>query len=313
MDYVASASAKIILLGEHAVVYGQPSLAAPLSALRTYAQITTSPCGSGLKLVAADLDNQEIVVDVSSQTSDNPLAAAAHMLLNHLGCPPPDATITLHSDIPIASGMGSGAAITTSLFRALLYVLNKSITDNELNDLVYQVEKIHHGTPSGIDNTVIVYEQPIYFIRGKSIERLIINKPFTLLVGDTGVSSSTKIAVGDVRNLYNSNMELMTEKFNRIGELVSAGRRAIESGDFNLLGHVMSENHQLLQDITVSSPMLDRLVDSAQRSGALGAKLSGAGRGGNMIALVSQEKIDSVKKALLEAGAVHVYQTVVGS
>jgi len=313
MDYVASASAKIILLGEHAVVYGQPSLAVPLSTLRTYAQVTVSSSGSGLKLIAADLDNQEMVVDASSQTSDNPLVAATYMLLNHLGCPPPDATIILQSDIPIASGMGSGAAITTSLFRALLHSLNKSITDDELNDLVYQVEKIHHGTPSGIDNTVIVYEKPIYFIRGKSIERLRIGKPFTLLVGDTGVSSSTKIAVGDVRNLYNSDVNVMSEKFNWIGKLVDAGRQAVESGNLNSLGNVMSENHQLLQHLTVSSPMLDRLVDAAQRSGALGAKLSGAGRGGNMIALVTQEKIDSVKNALLEAGAVHVYQTVVGN
>src|SRR5689334_18522819 len=141
MNHIFSAPAKIILLGEHAVVYGQPSLAVPLSMLRTYAQIAVTPAGSGLCLIAADLHNQQVVVDLSSGLSDIPVVTATQLLLDHLGCPPPDATITLHSDIPIASGMGSGAAITTALFRALLSLLHKSISDEQLNNLVYEVEK----------------------------------------------------------------------------------------------------------------------------------------------------------------------------
>ncbi len=312
MSQIVSAPAKIILLGEHAVVYGQPSLAVPLSALRTYAQIIASPDGSGLKLIAADLDNQQLIIDSSSRQSDLPLIAAVWRLLDYLDCHPPNAAITLHSDIPIASGMGSGAAITTALFRALLHVLNKSLTDDQLNDLVYEVEKIHHGTPSGVDNTVIVFEQPIIFVRGNPIERLSIGQPFTLLVGNTGIESSTKIAVGDVRTLYNSNIDLLTSKFNSIGELVRMGQIAIGTGDHATLGRVMNENHQLLQELTVSSLALDTLVNVACESGAMGAKLSGAGRGGNMIALVTEEKAPIVKKALLDAGAVAVYQTVVG-
>ncbi|MBI1277050.1 MAG: mevalonate kinase [Anaerolineaceae bacterium] len=307
-----SAPAKIILLGEHAVVYGQPSLAVPLSSLRTYAEIVNLPKGSGLKVVAADLNNQEFYVNSASQEIDSPLFTAAWLLLNHLDCPPPDATITLHSDIPIASGMGSGAAITTALFRALLLALNQSLSSEKLNALAYEVEKIHHGTPSGIDNTVIVFEQPIYFVRGQPIERLTIGKPFVLLVGNTGIGSSTKSVVSDVRTLYEANVEFITEKFNSIGELVRSGRKAIELGDHLNLGKIMYDNHQFLQEISVSSPSLDMLVDAARTSGALGAKLSGAGRGGNMIALVSPDKAPTIKNALLEAGAVQVYQTIVG-
>lgn len=312
MDHIASAPAKIILLGEHAVVYGQPALAVPLSALRTYAKVTTSPSGSGLTLIASDLHNQQFIIDLSSRESNNPLVVSSWLLLDYLDCPPPDATIILHSDVPIASGMGSGASITASLFRALLSLLNKSLSDEQLNDLVYEAEKIHHGTPSGIDNTVIIFEQPIYFVRGKPIERFTIGQPFTLLIGNTGVESSTKIAVGDVRALYNSNVDLITSKFNTIGDLVRTGRKAIELGNHISLGKVMNENHQFLRELTVSSLALDSLVDAACESGALGAKLSGAGRGGNMIALVTQEKVPIVHSALLEAGAVQVYQTVVG-
>ena len=155
MAQSVSAPAKIILLGEHAVVYGKPSLAVPMSTLRAYAQTIPMPRNSGLKIIAVDLDQQQFVVDLSSTKLDQPLVTAALLLLNDLGSPFPDAKIILHSDIPIASGMGSGAAITTALFRAIMLLLNKSLPNDRLNNLVYEVEKIHHGTPSGVDNTVI--------------------------------------------------------------------------------------------------------------------------------------------------------------
>ncbi|MBA3870708.1 MAG: mevalonate kinase [Anaerolineae bacterium] len=312
MSQTVSAPAKIILLGEHAVVYGQPSLAVPLSALRAYAEIVHLPQNSGLRITAIDLDNQEFTVNSHSTESDQPLVSAALLLLNDLGCTTlPDANIILRSDIPIASGMGSGAAITTALFRALILLLGKEVSDSHLNDLVYEVEKMHHGTPSGVDNTVIVFEKPIYFMRGKPIERIKIDKPFTLLVADTGIGASTKIAVADVRTLYNSNMIFITRILDSIGELVVVGQQAIENGDYVNLGHTMNENHNLLQKLTVSSPLLDKLVDIARGSGALGAKLSGGGRGGNMIALVSEESAPYIKEQLLDAGAIQVYQTVV--
>jgi mevalonate kinase len=312
MQQTFSAPAKIILLGEHAVVYGQPSLAIPLSALRSYAKITPPESNSGLEVVAADLGNQEFLIKTSSSKPDHPLISAAYLLLDFVKCNPPNVRIVLHSDIPIASGMGSGAAITTCLFRALLYALDKSLGDEQLNSLVYEVEKIHHGTPSGVDNTVVVFEKPIYFVRGKPIEKFEIKQPFTLLVGNTGIEASTKVAVGDVRKLYNSDQTLTENKLSSIGQLVQSGRNALEKGDLLTLGHVMLENHRLLRDLTVSSDTLDSLVNAAVVSGALGAKLSGGGRGGNMIALVLEEHILPVKNALFEAGATQVYQTVVG-
>lgn len=312
MNSTVSASAKIILLGEHAVVYGQPALAIPLATLRSYAEIISSEIGSGLEIVAADLANQTFVIRNESLKPDHPLVSATWLLLDFLKCNPPDVRIVLHSDIPIASGMGSGAAITTCLFRALLYALGKSLDDDQVNRLVYEVEKIHHGTPSGIDNTVIVFEKPICFVRNKPIEKFEIKRPFTLLIGNTGIEASTKVAVGDVRKLYNSNQASTEEKLFSIGQLVQSGRKALEEGDLSRLGQVMLENHRLLRELTVSSDALDVLVNAAVASGALGAKLSGGGRGGNMIALVSEERILPVMNALYEAGATQVYQTIVG-
>jgi mevalonate kinase len=130
-----------------------------------------------------------------------------------------------------------------------------------------------------------------------------------LLVADTGIAASTKIAVADVRTLYETDKSATTKVLDSIANLVVTGRTTLEQGDHYTLGKVMNENHKLLQQLTISSPLLDKLVTVAQNSGALGAKLSGGGRGGNMIALVSEDRAPFIKAQLLEAGAVKVYQT----
>jgi mevalonate kinase len=304
----ASAPAKAILLGEHAVVYGQPAIAVPVSGLRAYATVHPNPSG-GLRIAAGDLD---IPVNIDAETVDHALALTARLALKALGTVPPDATITIRSDIPIASGLGSGAAVSTALARALCAALGQEMDNETLNSLIYEVEKIHHGTPSGIDNTVIVYERPVYFVRGQPIETLTIAKPFTLLIGDTGKSASTREAVADVRELYERDTSNIQTTMRYIRHKVWGARDAIEHGDLEKLGKLMSKNHLALQSLTVSSPELDALVEAAHRAGALGAKLSGGGRGGNMIALVTPETRQHVEKALYTAGAVHVYAAEVG-
>lgn len=306
-----SACAKIILLGEHAVVYGKPSIAVPFSTLRTFATIAASPVGSGFSITAVDLDNQLTVVDQQSQTVEDPLAVASWKMFELLGISPPDANISLHSNIPIASGMGSGAALTTALLRAILHIADRTLPNEKLNEIVYEIEKIHHGTPSGIDNTVIVYEKPVYFVRGLEPERLKVAHPFSLVIADTGVSASTKVAVSDVRKLYDNNRLVTQQLIDSIGELVLEGRQAIEGNHFVELGAIMNRNHELLKELTVSAPMLDKLVECARQAGALGAKLTGGGRGGNMICLVTPDVIGSVKSSLLANGAYRVYDTIV--
>jgi mevalonate kinase len=307
-----SAPAKVILLGEHAVVHGQPAIAVPISGLRATATIDhSSSTGSGLHIVAADMD-EALPIDIESVAFDNALAFTARLVLETLGVPPPDTTIIIRSDIPIASGLGSGAAVSTVLGRALSVVTGVPLEPDALNNLVYEIEKIHHGQPSGIDNTVIVYEQPVYFVRGQSIETITIGQPFTLLIGDTGRGALTRVAVEDVRKLLNAQPETIGAIIEAVGALVVEARAAIERGDMLTLGRLMTSNHYLLQQLTVSSPELDQLVAAALAAGALGAKLSGGGRGGNMIALAQPDHAEAVGAALLNAGAVRVFSTVVG-
>ncbi|MEP7294359.1 MAG: mevalonate kinase, partial [Chloroflexota bacterium] len=227
----ASAPAKVILVGEHAVVYGQPAIAVPVSDLRAYA--TAEPNDTGLRIVAADLD---IPVDIDAETVDNALALTARLVLKTLNLPPPAATLHIRSDIPIASGLGSGAAVSTALARALLLFLHQTMNNEQLNALIYEVEKIHHGTPSGIDNTVIVYERPVYFVREQPIETLALGAPITLLIGDTGKSASTRAAVSGVRDLYNSDPAAIQSVLDGIGHLVESSRTALSGGDHRAIG-----------------------------------------------------------------------------
>jgi mevalonate kinase len=302
----ASASAKAILVGEHAVVYGQPAIAIPVSDLRAFATIEANEYG--LRITSADLD---LPVDIDSETVDNALVLTARLVLTTLDAAPPNATIYIRSDIPIASGLGSGAAVSTALARALPLFLGRRLDDATLNALIYEVEKIHHGTPSGIDNTVIVHERPVYFVRGQEIETLTIATPFTLLIGDTGKSASTRTAVAGVHEYYEREPTAVQPMLDEIGALVKAAWAVLARGDLMVLGELMTQNHALLRRLTVSSPELDALVDAATQAGALGAKLSGGGRGGNMIALVTDETRAAVTTALREAGAVHVFATEV--
>ena len=177
------------------------------------------------------------------------------------------------------------------------------MTDEEVNAFTYEIEKLHHGTPSGIDNTVITYAKPVYFVKGNPIETFTVGTPFTIVIGDTGISAPTRESVGDVRRLWIHDKSRWESVFDKIAEVSFTARRAIEQGHWELLGELMHENHQLLQKLTVSSPELDRLVSVACDAGALGAKMSGGGRGGNMIALVRPDVAETVSSSLKEAGA----------
>ena len=307
-DSVRSASApgKVILFGEHAVVYGRPAIAVPVTQVRATATVEPAPSGSGLTLVAPDLGTS---FPLSTAPQNEPLAAAARATLARLSTPEPDAALTVASTIPIASGLGSGTAVSTALVRALAGFLGHTLAPEEISALVFEVEKIHHGTPSGIDNTVVAFEQPVYFVRGRPIERLPVGVPFTLLIGDTGIRSSTRQVVERVRQAWERSPARYDVLFDQMGDIADEARQAIEAGDVDALGPLMDDNHELLIELGVSSPELDELVEAARFGGALGAKLSGAGQGGNMIALVDEDWVEEVTEALREAEAVRVIRT----
>lgn len=310
----ASAPGKIILCGEHAVVYGRPAIALPLSGIRAHASVTAGAAGLGIRFDAPDLRRRWLL----SAAPNDPLSALALTTLRRLeAVEMPDIQITVTSDIPIASGLGSGAAIATAIVRALAAVFGRDLSAAEVSALVYESEQRYHGTPSGIDNTVIACEQAIWFQRRSEpphlIEPLSIAAPFTLLIGDTGVRSATRLPVGEVRRRWQNDPARYEALFDQVADVVHQARRALADGDLAALGPLLTRNQNLLEQIGVSSPELERLVAAARRAGAAGAKLSGGGWGGVMIALVDPETIAPVRTALLTAGATQVLETIVSA
>jgi mevalonate kinase len=310
--FTASAPGKVILFGEHAVVYGRPAIAAPVPQVSAKAIIIAEPKSPpGLvRLIAPDIN---LETTLSSLPEDHPLVvvirkAAIATKVSHI----PACSIHISSTIPIAGGMGSGAAVSVAVLRALSASMGHPLNDQQISGLVYEAELIYHGTPSGIDNTVITYARPVYFVKGKPIEFLKVKIPFTLIIADSGVRSPTAVAVGDVRQAWESNPTRFEQLFDAAGAIALSARKAIEAGKVEPLGPLMNENHTLLRQMGVSSPELDVLVETALAAGALGAKLSGAGRGGSMIALVAPEGSNELTRALLQAGAVGTIVTELG-
>lgn len=312
----ATAPGKLILFGEHAVVHGQPALAVPLTAIQATVTAETTLPGSGLHILLPDSRHHHTLRVHSiedKEIKEHPLVYTAQLVLRALNIsPPPDLKLILHSTIPLASGFGSGAAVSTAVARALSQALGHALDNETLNGVVYEVEKIHHGTPSGIDNTVIVYEQPVYFVRGKPLETFSIARPFKLVVANLGHATPTHITVGAVRELAEREPVSIQLIFQRIGEIVNQARGFIEMGQPELLGPLMNENHALLRELTVSDDELDRFCEISKQAGALGAKLSGGGRGGNMMALVDEKTAPAVQAVLQQAGAAKIFVTQVG-
>lgn len=304
------APGKVILVGEHAVVYGRPAIAAPVWQTTARATVTDAAPGSGCTIIAHDID---LTVSLASAPDDQPLALIARLCLAALGITTiPDWRIDLRSDIPIASGMGSGAALSTALARGIFAHSGQSISPEQVSALVFESECIYHGAPSGIDNTVIAYGTPIWFVKGETPQPFTPPRPFTLVIADSGIASPTKETVGAVRRAWQANPPLYESYFDEIGALVFAARQAMETGDWRGLGLLFDRNHELLTRLDVSSPSLERLIAAAREAGALGAKLSGGGRGGNIIALVPADGVAAVTAALQTSGAVRVLSTEIG-
>lgn len=309
--FVGAAPGKAILFGEHAVVYGQPAIAVPVAQVRAIAEIDTD---AAVDALTVDLQDLSQTLRLDSLPPDHPVAAILWRTFQRLGiASPPPVRLTVHSTIPIASGLGSGAAVSTAIVRAVCDYAGRPMDGESISELVYEVEKIHHGTPSGIDNTVVAHGRPVYFVRGRRIEPIRVARPFSIAIGDTGVASPTKATVGDVRRAWEREPGRLEATFGAIGGIARRARSAIESGETDRLGPLMNENQIRLRELGVSSPELERLIAASLAAGAAGAKLSGGGRGGNMIALVDDSNASAVNSALLNVGAKGVIVTRMGS
>ncbi len=307
----ASAPGKAILFGEHAVVYGQPAIAVPIFhvlAKAIFKADIQAPQGRiWIQSDAIGLDSSLDDLD-----TDNPLKLAILNTLTHFEVKSvPALRVKIDSSIPVASGLGSGAAVSAAIIRGVAGFLGQEIADEDVSRIAYESEKLYHGTPSGIDNTVVSYGKAVWFEKGAPIELLEIGRPFTLLVADTGISSNTKAVVEDVRAAWKADAHTYEALFEAVGTISQKARKALRLGQVESLGDLMNENQTLLEKMGVSSPALEKLIAAARNAGVLGAKLSGGGRGGNLITLAPEGQESMIEAILLDSGAKSVIQSKV--
>lgn len=307
---LSSASAKIILFGEHAVVYGQPAIAIPLMDIRASATISVQ---NGLGFPVIEAKDIDTTVRYEKGNKD---CAARHFfnaieLFENMVTPVPSSgwRLTVTSKIPFSRGLGSSAAISIAILRALAASQKMELSSQMLVDLSFELEKLHHGTPSGIDNTVISLEKPISF-RKEHPPEIIKPSEFFFVVGDTGIGKNTADVVGFVASNYKKNSARFNGIFEEIGRISLEGKALLEKGDLKNLGQLMNKNQLLLKELNVSSLELDQLISAAKNAGSIGAKLCGAGKGGCMVALAgSKQQAEIIAKRLMDSGAVTTFVT----
>lgn len=258
-----TAPGKLILFGEHAVVYGHPAVAVAVDR------------GTQVQLEALDGPTRVLAADISDPRLDQALAAVL---------PAHGVGIRIRTDLPVGRGMGSSAALAVALVRALAAWEGTPASVERCLALGFEIERVFHGRPSGLDHTVSTRGGAIRYRRTDAgpVFQPIQCAPLPLVVLDTGIAGDTAQLVAGV----GARRPGIDPVLARIGQLVDEMIPALAAGDLPTLGAGMTENQSLLQQIGVSSPEIEALVALAVQHGALGAKLAGAGGGGVVIALV---------------------------
>lgn len=301
------AHAKAILIGEHAVVYGRPAIAFPVPALHIEATVTLH---EGPLTLHTPFHTSEVA---SESTEIEPLEKhlaeiAVRTVLDFYRLPNHGMSVRVDGLIPPARGLGSSAALAGAIASAVTRFHEIELTDSDRFDIVQTVERVAHGTPSGLDALTTASQHPIWFHDGKA-EPLSVAEHPKLLIADSGESGRTADAVQNVRNRFDSDEQAVVRQLDRLADLTYASREDLESGSWTALGQRISEAHGILRELGVSSAGLDSLVEIAHSAGALGAKMTGGGQGGCIIVLASNaEAQEHIAGQLRVGGAAAVWR-----
>lgn len=304
----ATSHGKTILIGEHAVVYGAPALVLPVTDVPVTATVTPVHAQAGHHLESAvhtgplDLAPAAVLPTVTAVTAT----------LRHLGVDDVPVHVRVDSEVPTARGMGSSAAVAAAVTAAVADAFGVALDAETHHELIQECERVAHGRPSGLDARGVVADAPVWFDDGR-IESVAVAGTFTFVVADTGVPGHTREAVSAVRALHDQDPARIDAVVDRIGALALRARGTLGHGDAQALGATMDAAHELLTTLDVSSEDLDRLVGAARSADALGAKLTGGGRGGCVLALAADGgHADRIATALRGAGAAATWTTSIG-
>jgi len=301
---------KAILFNEHFVVYKIPAI---VSAIGRYTVAKVEPkSGSGWNLNDNRKATPNYKEDKIDQQKDsiNRIVKKMEVDLSKNGV-----EITLDGNLYCASGIGASAASCVAIARALSKHFELNLTDEKVNEIAYEGEKGYHGTPSGIDNTASTFGGLIWFEKGENnvMDKMNVANPIEIVMGNTGKVANTTAAVAGVRERREKESEKYKKIFDRAENIAYLAKNALINEDYKELGKLMNENHKLLQQIEVSSKELDFLVKLARDRGALGAKLTGGGLGGNMIALTPGRELQEEVANAIEKEGFQSLKTVIGA
>ncbi len=308
MKASASAPGKVILFGEHFVVYDEPAVVMAVN-LRAGVSVGEAP-EPGVRVESQDLSLSGTfsgdsftpkVGGMEARKVLEPIYLAVRSVSEEHGFKG-GLSVRVESEIPIAAGMGSSAAVAVATVAAVARFIKLDLSREEISQLAYRAEEYVHGRPSGIDQTISTFGGVIMYRRTCGFDPLKVSTPIPLVIGDTGQKRSTGKLVAMVRERREEFPKVMDLIIHAGGNIAASAAEALRKGDLRSLGELMNLNHGLLSAIGVSNDVLDKLVNAARGAGALGSKLTGAGGGGCMIALADQSKIDEVARAIETAG-----------
>jgi len=302
---------KTILFGEHFVVHGLPGIA---SAIDSTADAEVKKGIKGINVT----DERTGAKGYAEKKKLQQLESIERMLKTMNMNPQHVAIdIWLGGNLPSFSGLGASAASSVAIARAIAEEFELDLSDEKINDVAYEAEKAYAGNPSGIDNTAATFGGLIWFKKSLSggsnkIDPLRINEPVEIVIGNTGIVANTKAMVAGVGERKKQNPEKYGAIFKQAEDLAHKGRVALEAFYLNQVGELMNENHRLLQQIGVSCKELDHLVELARDHGALGAKMTGGGGGGCMLALTPGKMLQEKVALAIENEGFEVLKTKIG-
>ena len=301
---------KVILFNEHFVVYGLPAIASAIGT-KTTALVEKRP-GSGAELKDSRPETKGYKAEKFAQQKES-----LDRMLKFMNIDTKNNafTVTLAGDLLAASGVGASAASCAAIARAFSEELGLNYSDEKVNEVAYEGEKGYHGTPSGIDNTAATFGGLIWYKReGTShlMERMKLKKPVEIVMGNTGLVADTKVVVAGVKERKEKEPEKYARIFKDAEQLAHGARKQLEAFSLEKVGRQMDANHTLLQQIGVSCPELDTLVDLARDNGALGAKMTGTGKGGYMVALTPSMGLQERVAKAIEKKGFQALRTTIG-